>query len=66
MDEIRCGNCRRLLARGECVRIEIKCPRCGVLGQFFFNSKAASLGQERHGASSQTEVTRGNDTEHSR
>lgn len=29
--ELRCGNCRRLLARGEAIDLTIKCPRCGTL-----------------------------------
>jgi LSD1 subclass zinc finger protein len=31
MNEIRCGHCRRLLARGHAVAISIKCPRCKTL-----------------------------------
>ncbi|WP_240826099.1 Com family DNA-binding transcriptional regulator, partial [Desulfovibrio sp. UIB00] len=29
--EIRCGNCNRLLARGEALALTIKCPRCGCM-----------------------------------
>lgn len=29
--EVRCGNCRRLLAKGEAIDLTIKCPRCGTL-----------------------------------
>ncbi len=39
MKELRCGNCRRLLARGQPSNIEIKCPRCGHLN-LFNNPKA--------------------------
>lgn len=39
MKELRCGNCRRLLARGQHSTIEIKCPRCGHLN-LFNNQKA--------------------------
>jgi len=27
--EIRCGNCNRLLAKGDALALTIKCPRCG-------------------------------------
>lgn len=27
--EIRCGHCNRLLARGYALALTIKCPRCG-------------------------------------
>jgi phage FluMu protein Com len=29
--EIRCGTCNRLLAKGEALRLAIKCPRCGTI-----------------------------------
>lgn len=29
-NEIRCKHCNRLLAKGEAVYIELKCPRCGA------------------------------------
>ncbi|WP_083300963.1 Com family DNA-binding transcriptional regulator [Jeongeupia sp. USM3] len=31
MDEIRCGHCRKLLARGHYLHLQIKCPRCGAI-----------------------------------
>jgi len=31
MQEIRCGNCNRLLAKGEALNLSIKCPKCGTL-----------------------------------
>lgn len=31
MREIRCGECNRLLAKGEAVDLAIKCPRCGCM-----------------------------------
>ncbi|MBN8486361.1 MAG: Com family DNA-binding transcriptional regulator [Burkholderiales bacterium] len=34
MREIRCPDCRRKLAEGEFKRLEIKCPRCGVVASF--------------------------------
>ncbi|MFN3987573.1 MAG: Com family DNA-binding transcriptional regulator [Rhodocyclaceae bacterium] len=34
MDEIRCGNCRKLLARGTAIALQIKCPRCRALNVF--------------------------------
>lgn len=60
MDEVRCSNCRRLLARGHYSNIEIKCPRCGAINRFFYNPKATSLQSARHRASSEKEVSHGN------
>ncbi|MGE7993353.1 Com family DNA-binding transcriptional regulator [Pseudomonas sp. NPDC089554] len=32
LEDIRCGNCKRLLARvGRGTQLQIKCSRCGVL-----------------------------------
>ncbi|WP_174409562.1 Com family DNA-binding transcriptional regulator [Desulfovibrio psychrotolerans] len=31
MQEIRCGQCNRLLAKGEVVELEIKCKRCHTM-----------------------------------
>ncbi|SNS21867.1 Mu-like prophage FluMu protein Com [Humidesulfovibrio mexicanus] len=31
MQEIRCGKCNRLLAKGEALDLAIKCPRCGAI-----------------------------------
>ena len=31
MEEIRCGVCGKLLAKGEVVTLTIKCPRCGAI-----------------------------------
>lgn len=42
-EEIRCGHCRKLLARGRVVVLEIKCPRCGTITHL----KAQSLSPER-------------------
>ena len=47
MREIRCGNCNRLLAKGEVVNLAIKCPRCGAITIV----RAASPNVEGHGAS---------------
>jgi phage FluMu protein Com len=30
MEEIRCKQCNRLLAKGTALEITIKCPRCGA------------------------------------
>ncbi len=30
METIRCGSCRKLLAKALFTQIEIKCPRCGT------------------------------------
>jgi len=36
MPEIRCKKCNRLLFRGEGkIRIEIKCPKCGLLNKIY-------------------------------
>ncbi|UJX43184.1 Com family DNA-binding transcriptional regulator [Desulfovibrio sp. JY] len=42
MREIRCGNCGKLLAKGEAVNLSIKCPRCGTMNLL----RATSPGQE--------------------
>ncbi|MHC1791766.1 Com family DNA-binding transcriptional regulator [Solidesulfovibrio sp.] len=31
MQEIRCGGCNRLLAKGSAVDLVIKCPRCHTI-----------------------------------
>ncbi|MBF0454933.1 MAG: Com family DNA-binding transcriptional regulator [Magnetococcales bacterium] len=33
MEEIRCGQCNKLLAKGRCNQLEIKCPRCRTISQ---------------------------------
>ncbi len=30
MFDIRCGKCKKKLAYGEYIKLEIKCPRCGA------------------------------------
>jgi len=30
-EDIRCGNCNKLLARGQALDLTIKCPRCGAI-----------------------------------
>jgi phage FluMu protein Com len=30
-DELRCGRCGRLLAKGTALQLSIKCPRCGTI-----------------------------------
>ncbi|NYZ17057.1 Com family DNA-binding transcriptional regulator [Azospirillum sp. RWY-5-1] len=47
MEEIRCGSCRRLLARGTANCLEIKCPRCGTINHV----RATSSPSERPRAS---------------
>lgn len=42
MQEIRCGKCNRLLAKGEALDLAIKCPRCGAINHV----RAASLNSE--------------------
>ena len=32
-NEIRCGQCGRLLMKGEVVNVAIKCPRCKTINQ---------------------------------
>jgi phage FluMu protein Com len=39
--EIRCGQCDRLLAKGEAVNLAIKCPRCGTINQITKSGKTA-------------------------
>ena len=40
-EEIRCGQCGRLLARGEAVNLAIKCPRCGTINHITKSDKSA-------------------------
>ncbi|WP_460032470.1 Com family DNA-binding transcriptional regulator [Megalodesulfovibrio paquesii] len=42
MDQIRCGQCNKLLAKGEALNLAIKCPRCGAMNHV----RAASPRQE--------------------
>lgn len=30
-NEIRCGHCNKMLAKGTAFDLNIKCPRCGVM-----------------------------------
>lgn len=47
--EIRCGQCGRLLAKGEALRLTIKCPRRGTLNHITMSGQTAKHG--RPGAS---------------
>ncbi|WP_142850876.1 Com family DNA-binding transcriptional regulator [Telmatospirillum sp. J64-1] len=50
MESIRCGSCRRLLAKAAAYQaIEIKCPRCGTINRLM---RAESPAPERPGAPS--------------
>jgi phage FluMu protein Com len=40
-EEIRCGQCGRLLGKGEAVRLAIKCPRCGTVNLITMSGKTA-------------------------
>lgn len=31
--DIRCENCNKLLMKGNILKVEIKCPRCGIIQQ---------------------------------
>lgn len=42
LDDVRCPHCRKLLARGQAVEMEFKCPRCGT----FFVLRAMSPSSE--------------------
>ena len=33
-NEVRCGECNRLLGRGIILDLQIKCPRCKTINQF--------------------------------
>lgn len=46
MQDIRCGQCNRLLAKGEALDLSIKCPRCGAINHV----RAASPDTESHRA----------------
>ncbi|MGE4195155.1 MAG: Com family DNA-binding transcriptional regulator [Pseudodesulfovibrio sp.] len=37
-NEIRCGNCNRLLGKGQAYEIQIKCPRCGTMNHLIATS----------------------------
>ena len=52
---IRCGSCQRLLAKGQVIEVQIKCPRCGTINFL----RAASPESERHRASSDKETNDG-------
>lgn len=45
-EEVRCGNCNRLLAKGIALALTIKCPRCGA----FNTVRAPSPVRESHRA----------------
>ncbi|MEA5089509.1 Com family DNA-binding transcriptional regulator [Solidesulfovibrio sp.] len=47
MREIRCGQCSRLLAKGEALDLSIKCPRCGAINHVM---RAESPSPESQGA----------------
>lgn len=47
--EIRCGECGRLLAKGEAAEITIKCPRCGTMNHITMSGQTAK--PRRPGAS---------------
>ena len=42
--EIRCPHCNRLLAKGEALYLELKCPRCGHI--LYCATSAKSAGRE--------------------
>ncbi len=37
--EIRCGQCGRLLMKGEVVNVAIKCPRCKTINRITISGK---------------------------
>ncbi|WP_423315742.1 Com family DNA-binding transcriptional regulator [Azospirillum sp. 11R-A] len=55
MEEIRCGSCAKLLARGTAEMLEIKCPRCGTLNHV----RVANPPPERPRASDSTQDVHG-------
>lgn len=57
MDEIRCGSCRKLLARARAAELQIKRPRCGTMNSFM---KAQSLPVERRRTPTDQEADHGN------
>ena len=44
LDDVRCPHCRKLLARGQALEMEFKCPRCGT----FFVLRATRPSSEPH------------------
>ncbi|MFC5307287.1 Com family DNA-binding transcriptional regulator [Azospirillum picis] len=55
MEEIRCGKCAKLLARGTAEILEIKCHRCGTLNLL----RVQNPPSERPRASDSIESNRG-------
>lgn len=44
LDDVRCPHCGKLLARGQALEMEFKCPRCGT----FFVLRAMRPSSEPH------------------
>ena len=44
LEDVRCPHCRKLLARGQALEMEFKCPRCGT----FFVLRAMRPSSEPH------------------
>jgi len=44
--EIRCGNCNRLLAKGQAHDLEIKCPRCGAYNHLSAQSASQAFRED--------------------
>ncbi|RJF84866.1 Com family DNA-binding transcriptional regulator [Azospirillum cavernae] len=55
MEEIRCGSCAKLLARGTAEMLEIKCSRCGTINHVRVKNppserpRASDSAQDTHG-----------------
>ncbi|WP_420904479.1 Com family DNA-binding transcriptional regulator [Candidatus Magnetaquiglobus chichijimensis] len=56
LEELRCGQCGRLLAKGAGTRVEIKCPKCKTLNHF--------SGQEPRQTERQRALSSGSKNEH--
>ena len=60
LEEIRCGNCNKLLAKSCCNQLEIKCPRCRTMNQIRTKSpkpeRLERQGNDHHERASQESV----------
>lgn len=49
-EEIRCGHCAKLLARGEVINLHIRCPRCRADNHVRATSSKPECREHRYGA----------------
>ncbi|WP_460030295.1 Com family DNA-binding transcriptional regulator [Megalodesulfovibrio paquesii] len=51
MQDIRCGCCNKLLAKGEALNLAIKCPRCGAMNHVRAASPSPEAREAHQGTS---------------